>query len=134
MDPISSYLIAALGALAAGGATVVAWVALNRGARKERADAAAKFTEHLHEIELLLRELTGRVGTLEQADQRMQGELAGQWLAIDVKVDKAADLVQQLLAAMGDIKANVASNTAFVQALTASNERDFLRRQQERQT
>ena len=129
MDPISSYLIAVLGVLAAGGATVVAWVALNRGARKERADAAARLTEHLHEIQLLLTALTGRVGTLEQADQRMQGELAGQWLAIDVKVDKAADLVQQLLLAMGELKADVARNTAVGEALTAREDRAFQRQQ-----
>ena len=73
---LGNFLIAGISMLAAAGATVVAWVTLNRGARKEQADTEKQAAADLHRVELTLTDLAGKYTALRHDHDTMQGELA----------------------------------------------------------
>ena len=111
MDLQLGIIIAAVGALSAGGATVIAWVGLSRSARKERADADKKFADEMHALELRFSGLSGAVKLLDTAHNHMQGELAREFEEISTAQRDEFKVLREVQQMIGDMGTRLAANT-----------------------
>ena len=128
MDLQLGIIIAAVGALSAGGATVIAWVTLNRSARKERADAQRHVDEALHALELRLAAMGGEYKLLNEAHNHMQGELAREFEEISTAQRDEFAVVREVQRMMGEYGTRLAANTERLVALKERLDRDHDRR------
>ena len=114
---IGNFLIAGISMLCAAGATIVAWVTMNRGAKKERNDTAEAEREERRKIELTLTKLISDFEAMDRAHNVMQGEVARDWERFDTAQGEQFQMLRDIQKTMAAFGTAVASNTATLQAL-----------------
>ena len=125
---LGNFLIAGISMLAAAGATVVAWVTLNRGARKEQADTEKQVAAEQHKLELTLTDLAGKYTALRHDHDTMQGELAREFDSVTTAQGEQFAVLREIQRDIAENKTSVAAATATLVALAES-----FRRQHERE-
>ena len=124
---IGNFVIAGVSMLSAAGATIVAWIALNRGSRKQAADAAKETADTLHRLDLAITELVGRHNTLERAHTLSEADDARVWNELQTAQGEQFSILREIQGKMSDLAASMASSTATVLAMKERLDRRDLR-------